>query len=96
MLRSLNTLLGSSLQARDGEIGRVRDVLFHDRSWLVRYLVVDTETWLSGRRVLLSPVIAHPPGLEGRMWKVALTREQVQNSPGIDADLPFPGSRKSR
>lgn len=43
MLRSLNSLRGSSILAKDGEMGHVRAVLFHDRSWLVRYLVVDRE-----------------------------------------------------
>ena len=88
MLRSLSSLLGSSIVAKDGEIGHVRDLLFHDRSWLVRYLVVETGSWLLGRRVLLSPIIAHQPELQGKLLRVALTRDAVQNSPGFDTDLP--------
>lgn len=88
MLRSLRSLLGSPVLAKDGEIGDVCDVLFHDRSWLVRYLVVNTGTWLSGRRVLLSPIVAHAPELERKVLRVDLTREQVQTSPGIGTHLP--------
>lgn len=88
MLRSVRSLIGSSIVAKDGEMGHVSDVLFHDRSWLVRYLVVNTGNWLSGRRVLISPVAAHTPELESRLLRVDLTKEQVENSPGVRADLP--------
>jgi sporulation protein YlmC with PRC-barrel domain len=88
VLRSVSSLLGSSILANDGEMGHVHDILFDDRSWLVRYIVVETGSWLSGRRVLLSPIIAQAPDVEGRVLRVALTRDQVRNSPGIDTDLP--------
>jgi len=88
MLQSMSSLFGSAILAMDGEIGHVRDVFFHDRSWLVRYLVVESGSWLFVRRVLLSPIVAHPPDLEGKTVRVALTKEQVQNSPSIDTDLP--------
>ena len=54
MLRSFAHLRGFTIQASDGEIGSLRDVYFDDRSTLVRYFVVDTGTWLPGRRVLLA------------------------------------------
>ena len=88
MLRSVNSFLGTSVVARDGEIGDVRDLLFHDRSWIVRYLVVDTGNWLSGRRVLISPAVANFSGPASHSLRVNLTKEQVQKSPGIDSDLP--------
>ena len=55
MLRSVKELTGYKILATDGEIGRVHDFYFDNQNWIMRYLVVDTGTWLPGRRVLLSP-----------------------------------------
>lgn len=88
MLHSLKTLDGFSLAATDGEIGRVRDVLFDDEKWTVRYFEVDTGGWLSGRNVLLSPVSVKAIDWHGERLLLDLTRSQVENSPGLDAAVP--------
>ncbi len=54
MLR-LQNLQHYTIGANDGEVGQVETVYFDDESWTVRYLVVDTGNWLSGRKVLISP-----------------------------------------
>jgi len=88
MLRSMNDLEGYAIHATDGLIGHVKDFYFDDAAWVVRYLVVDTGTWLSSRKVLISPIaIGHPNWAEG-VLPVAITREQVRNSPSIDTDAP--------
>ncbi len=61
MLRNASAINGYAIAASDGRIGTVSDFLFDDASWLVRWLVVDTGKWLSGRKVLLPPsVLGHP------------------------------------
>jgi sporulation protein YlmC with PRC-barrel domain len=54
-LQNATAVLGYAIQAEDGEIGRVRDVLVDDKAWAIRYLVVDTQQWWSGKKVLVSP-----------------------------------------
>ncbi|MDQ8204436.1 PRC-barrel domain-containing protein [Pelagicoccus sp. SDUM812003] len=44
MLRSLKDVIGYPLMATDGKAGKVKDVLFGDRHWRVRYLDVDTRS----------------------------------------------------
>jgi uncharacterized protein YrrD len=88
MLRSLNTLIGSSIHARDGEMGTVSDYLFDDETWTVRYMVVETGSWLASRKVLISPTAVDQADWAKRSISVLLTKEQVQNSPHVDADLP--------
>jgi sporulation protein YlmC with PRC-barrel domain len=61
MLRGISTLQGLTVAATDGEIGSVYDVYFDAKQWTVRYFVVDTGTWLSGRRVLVSPMAFRTP-----------------------------------
>ena len=53
MLRSVKEMLNYSILATDGEIGTVSDVLVGDSDLKLRYLVIDTGGWLSGRKVLL-------------------------------------------
>ena len=88
MLRSLKTLDGFTITATDGELGHVRDVYFDDANWTVRYFEVDTGGWLSGRNVLLSPASVSGIDWGGESLRVNLTREQVENSPGLDAAVP--------
>lgn len=88
MLWSFEHLRGYTLRATDGTLGDVHDVLFDDTEWTVRYLVVDTGTWLSGRRALIIPAVLDRPDPERREFPVALTKEQVRNSPDIDTDKP--------
>jgi hypothetical protein len=89
MLWNLDTLRSFSVRATDGPLGGVRDVLFEDQSWQVRYLVVDTGSWLFGRSVLLVPGVAGAPDAERKELPVRLTREQVKNSPPIEQDMPL-------
>jgi uncharacterized protein YrrD len=88
MLRKLEAMSGFTIQAVDGEIGRVDDFLFDDQNWTIRYLVVDTGGWLSGRQVLISPVALESPQWEIETLPVNLTQEQVESSPEISRDQP--------
>jgi uncharacterized protein YrrD len=54
-LQPATAVMGYAMQAEDGEIGHVKDVLVDDRAWAIRYLVVDTEKWWGGKTVLVSP-----------------------------------------
>ena len=96
MLRNIKALRGYSIRARDGDIGKVHEFYFDDGSWTIRYLVVNTGSWLAGRRVLLSPVALGPPDQEARVVPVDLTREQVEHSPDIDADRPVSRQQEGR
>lgn len=84
MKRNMKSLVGFAMGARDGEIGKVRDFYFDDQSWTVRYLVVETGGWLSGRKVLVSPQAITGFDTEHDVFPVNLTQEQIRNSPDID------------
>jgi sporulation protein YlmC with PRC-barrel domain len=88
MMWIASKLQGYTLDATDGQIGSVTDILFDDRSWLVRWLVVDTGGWLPDRQVILPPVALVAPDEVQRRIPVALTRQQVRESPGLATDSP--------
>lgn len=83
-LRSAEEVIGYHIEASDGSIGHVEDLLFDEESWTVRYLIVDTRNWWAGRKVLVSPQWI------GRiLWAdssvvVDLTRDAVKGSPEYD------------
>lgn len=88
MLRKASAINGYAVAASDGRLGTVSDFLFDDASWMVRWLVVDTGNWLSGRKVLLPPsVLGHLDPTE-RRFSVGLTMQQVKDGPDIDTDRP--------
>ena len=88
MQRNVNNLIGNNLDATDGEIGKVTDFYFDDQTWTIRYLVVQTGTWLSEREVLISPHALLKHSWESGIFPVNLTRDQVRNSPAIDTKKP--------
>jgi uncharacterized protein YrrD len=88
MLRNVKDLQGYAIRATDGLIGKVDDFYFDDEAWTVRYLVVDTGDWLSGRKVLISPIAFGHTDWLARTFSVSLTQEQVRNSPDIDTRKP--------
>jgi len=91
MLLSTHALEGFTLHAYDGDIGHVDYLFFDDKQWKLRYLAVKTGNWLSGRKVLISPVAIVQCDLKEKAIHVSLSKEQVRNSP--EADLAAPVSR---
>ena len=77
MLSKVKTLNGYKLNARDGEIGKVKDLYFDDRHWTIRYLVADTGTWLTSRQVLISPYAMGGILKDGKDISVDLTKKQI-------------------
>ena len=88
MKRRLDSLIGFTIGGTDGEIGKVREFYFDDKSWTIRYIIVETGSWLSGRKVLLSPQAVIKTDWEEKVFRVNLTMEQIKNSPHVDTDKP--------
>ncbi|WP_069658457.1 PRC-barrel domain-containing protein [Arcticibacter eurypsychrophilus] len=86
MKRSVKSLVGFTIGATDGEIGKVKEFYFDDKTWTIRYLIVDTGSWLSGRKVLISPEAVIMPNWELNTFFVNLTMDQVKQSPDIDTE----------
>jgi len=87
MKRDINSLIGFKIAATDGEIGTVKDFYFDDHTWTIRYLIVETGTWLNSRKVFIFPQSVQSGFRDGK-FHVNLTMDQVKNSPSIDTDLP--------
>ncbi len=88
MQRNISSLIGYSLGATDGEIGKVDEFYFDDKNWSIRYLIVETGSWLNGRKVLIAPQSVKSTDSDAKEFFVNLSKELIKTSPDIDTDKP--------
>ena len=88
MLNKIKKFYGAKLSASDGDIGHIKDFYFDDSSWVVRYLVADTGSWLTGRQVLLSPHSFGNWDEDAKMLHINLRKKQIENSPSPESQRP--------
>lgn len=88
MLRSTKLLEGARLEAQDGHVGQLDDVLFDEHGWKVRWLVAETgHAWVR-RKVLLSPLDTTGYDADQHALRLDLSRRQVEQAPPLDSDAP--------
>ena len=83
-LRSANEVVGYHIQASDGQIGHVEDILVEDEDWSIHYLVADTKNWWPGRKVLISPLTVREIDWSDRQVRLGTDRQKVKDSPAYD------------
>jgi hypothetical protein len=80
-LRSTHDVSGHHVQATDGGIGHVDDFILDDDTWAIRYLIVDTQNWWPGKKVLVSPKWIERVSWSDSKVFIHLSREAIQASP---------------
>jgi hypothetical protein len=88
MFKSASHMKNLAIHALDGEIGGIADFYFDDEQWTIRYLVVNTGSWLSRKDVLISPVFMKDADWDTRQLHLSLTKAQLEKSPSIDTQQP--------
>jgi uncharacterized protein YrrD len=88
MLIKAKTLKGYNLNGIDGEIGKVKEMYFDDKFWTIRYLVVTTGNWFTGKDVLISPYFIQSVDRDAELVHVDLTKQQIADSPSAESDKP--------
>jgi hypothetical protein len=83
-LRSVVAVTGFHIQARDGEIGHISDMLLQEEDWTIHFLVVDTKNWWPGKKVLVSPRWARKIDWAGNLVSLGLDRQRIKDSPAYD------------
>jgi hypothetical protein len=84
-LDSVRKTAGFHIQARNGEIGHVDDFLIGEKSWCIRYLLVDTSNWIGGRSVIVSSQAVERVDKEDSKLYVAADRDAIANAPTLDS-----------
>lgn len=86
-LRSTKDVTGHNFQALDGEIGEVDDFIINDDTWTIRYLILDTNSWLPGKKILISTQWIDRISWDEQKVYVNLSRETIKHVPEYDEDL---------
>ena len=93
-LRSSSEVGSYIIQADDGEIGHIEDFIIDDQTWAIRYLVINTQKWWPGKKVLLSPHWIKRVSWSESTVFVNLPREIIKQSPEYTEDTPLCISEK--
>ncbi len=80
-LRSTKAVSGYHIHAVDGEIGHVEDFIIDDETWEILYLIIDTQNWWFGKKVLISTRWIERVSWDESMVFVNLTCESIEQSP---------------
>lgn len=87
-LHCLTEVLGFALTATDGSVGHVEDFIVDDDTWTLPYLVVDSRSWLSGRKVLVASEHVGEIDWVERQVNVLLPTWEIEESPEFDPTAP--------
>ncbi|MFH0735589.1 MAG: PRC-barrel domain-containing protein [bacterium] len=80
-LRSTNEVTGYDVEATDGEIGHIEDFIVDDDTWAIRYLIIDTQNWWPGKKVLISPKWIERVSWDETKVFINLSRQSIMQSP---------------
>jgi hypothetical protein len=89
MLRNVNILERYTVEANDGPVGSMQQLLFDVDTWTIRYLVVVTGKWLGRRQVLLSPIGVRKIDAGREAIVTNLTLGRIKSSPMPDVIEPL-------
>ena len=80
-LRSTQAFSGYHIQTSDGAIGHVTDFIMDDKSWEIRYLLVETGHWYHGKEIVISPAQIDSISYVKSSVFVNVTKEAIKETP---------------
>jgi hypothetical protein len=88
-LRSVNGVMRYYVHATDGDIGHVQGMLVDERTWAIRYVIVNTSNWWLGHDVLIAPEWIDDVYWAESKLEVSVTRDAVKHAPAYDPSIPL-------
>ncbi|MEN6458992.1 MAG: hypothetical protein ABFC63_08680 [Thermoguttaceae bacterium] len=82
---------GAVLEGPEGRLGTLYDVLFDDRTWKARHLLISRDRWFHGRQVLVAPEAVRHTDWANRRLSSAMTKQEIEKCPGPETELATPG-----
>jgi hypothetical protein len=83
MLWRAEDLYGIKLRGFDGTIGHIRDLLFDDTTWTIRYLVGEEVAWPFPHTFVIAPTSVKGIEWQERTCLVAVSRREVRDDPRL-------------
>jgi sporulation protein YlmC with PRC-barrel domain len=82
-LRSSVEVIGCGIEARDGAIGSVADLVIDDQTWEITDVLVDSREWLPGRLILISPGVIERIDWPEKKVHLRLARQDILQAPEV-------------
>jgi sporulation protein YlmC with PRC-barrel domain len=95
-LRSSQDFMKHRVYAYRGEVGKINDLIFDDKSWAIRYLVIEPKRMLHGRQVLLSPWWIREISWRQRLVFVDIENATIEDAPTFDPNEPITPAYEER
>lgn len=83
-LRSFEEVRKYDIQASDGIIGVLDDLIVECDSWRLRYVIVDINGWIPGGKRMLDIDWLDGFDFTGAVAKIDLPKEKIKNAPDFD------------
>ena len=88
MLRKLKNLEGFKVHGRDGDLGKVKDFYFDQHRFILRYVVVDTGSWLKNELTLISTEAFKKINYKAQEILVDLSSAELEEAPALAKNKP--------
>jgi hypothetical protein len=88
ILQKILALKDFTLISKNGEAGRVEDIIIDDEIWFVKYLVISTGSW-TGKRVLLDISMSKKIDWEQSRIEFDLSGKKISDAPKYDPFVPL-------
>ena len=82
-LRSSAEVIGCGIEARDGVVGQVADLVVDDETWEITDVLVDSRQWLPGKLLLISPEVIERIDWPEKTVHLRLAREDILQAPEV-------------
>jgi hypothetical protein len=88
MKRSLRNLTGYTIKALDGPEGKVKDFLFDEERWIIRYLDCDFGNLFKSDRILIPGIFIKDIDWDKKIFRINLSKNNIDSCPGLDDKMP--------
>lgn len=89
-LRSYNEIKGYDIKSTDGNLGEIDDLVIHDDSWRVAYIIMDTSKWVPwSKKVLLETEVISNINYQYSEIHINLHSDAVKDAPEYDSAVPI-------
>ena len=83
-LRSGNEIMRYYVHASDGDLGHVQGLIVDEKTWAIRYIIVNTSNWWLGHEVIIAPEWIDDVDWAESHVSIDLTRQAIKDSPPYD------------
>ncbi|MFO7852057.1 MAG: PRC-barrel domain-containing protein [Bacteroidota bacterium] len=96
-LRSYDEVTGYHINALDGKLGHIDDIIVDDEDWQIVYLIADTSNWLPWSKKVILPIdFLNDISYVNQEVSIHLEKDSIKNAPEFDRSRPLePAEEKS-